>query len=269
VPLLAANSDTWANFSPWYLLSVPLLLVIGCILWYGLTLKKGQDKKIIAKKASAEPGDDPFANMYASEGEGMPSPAAAAWNNTQSPEEAMINVRSRHGIGSSQNVELMVAALGYSVGSTPFLPVRTIAVDELGGFSLSAFRDMAQIMRGLEAVVAELDRLDAILSRPLNPAESAYQQKVWAAQSNLFYQLEQYVADLAQRNFVSMDEITPFITQLEDELQWFEDHDGNVKPDFESNPVYLLLRPALDRLIANLEQFEDAMPVLPPANSPP
>jgi len=207
--------------------------------------------------------------MYESEGEGMPSPAGAPWDSAQKPEAAMMNIKSRHGIGTAQNVDCMVAALGYSAGNTPCLPVRALAADAMGGFSLSAFRDLAQIMRGLEAVVAELARLEAILSSPLPPAESGYQGKLLAAQSNLFYQLERYVADFAQKKFAGVDEITPLITQLEDELQWFEDHDGNVQPGFESNPVYLVLRPALDRLIANLEQIEDAMPDLPPDSTRP
>jgi hypothetical protein len=55
--------------------------------------------------------------------------------------------------------------------------------------------------------------------------------------------------------------VVPFVKEIEEELQWFEDNDGNVKPGFETNPVYGALRPTLDSLLAQFERLEDAQPV--------
>ncbi|MCL5096175.1 MAG: hypothetical protein M1608_01305 [Candidatus Omnitrophica bacterium] len=199
---------------------------------------------------------DPFDDIY-SGGVITAGRSAAVLDATDDPEAALRNVKAWRRIGTTENVDFMVAALEYCAKDTPCLEVRAVAAEELSQFSLSAFRDIAQIMRCLERVVSELGRIDEIMVAQQQPELSEYHGKLASSQENLLYQLGQFTSELGQREFQTIDEITPFIKQLEDELQWFEDNDGTPKSGFESNPIYQILRPTLDGLILKLEKLED------------
>lgn len=154
-------------------------------------------------------------------------------------------------------VDTLISALGYcqscQVGKGPAqrIPnefVRLAAARALGKFSHSAFRDLAQIMRAMEAVSQEAGRKE----------EEATNNGRVAGENPYYAGLKEVLNSLFGRLQFCLAQLPPGAdseAQIREELRRYETGDGQlVSEQFAQDPIYVALKAKLLALSGSLRK---------------